>query len=462
MGNTTIIILMLLLYCAFMVFVTWVGQRRKKGQNVEDFLTAGKEGNLYTIACAYLGDHVGTGIIIGGAAYGATVGIGGAWYGLGAAFAYVLFGILMAGWARDNGYLTIPSYLRARYSKTGKIMTLIWVFLTACVGITTLTGQIIAGRQLFEYLGIDALLGSIVAVVVILLYCTITGMWGVLTLGFWQAVIIIIGLIIAICVVFGGGSWSAVQANVPAGHFNLFPFDGWTMFTLVVPTMLFGVTSNSNTQLSASSKDKKTAVLGAFIGAALVAAITFMPVVLGMYGAAAYPDASSGSIIFTVIMEELPAVVAGLLLAAIIAAVMSTCDSALMTFATMTVYDAYGNVLAPKMGHTPSEKSMRRACTFMPVLAMVIALVLSFTSNDIISVLSKGYSLFVSGAVVPLLAGRAWKKTSSIGAFAAMVTGSAFAFMNLMGIISLPTPLISLIPSAIAAVVFSLVFPDKE
>lgn len=461
MGNTTIIILMLVLYCAFMVAVTLWGRSKQKGQNVKDFLTAGQEGSLATIACAYLGDHVGTGIIIGGAAYGATVGIGGSWYGLGAAFSFVLFGVLVAGWARNNNYVTIPAYLRDRYKKTGRVMSLIWVFLTACVGIATLTGQIIAGRQLFEFLGINPLTGSIIAVTVILLYCSITGMWGVLTLGFWQAVIIIIGLVIALIMVLGGGGWGMVRSNLDANYFNLFPFDGWTMFTLVVPTMIFGLTSNSCIQLSVSAKDKKTAIGGALVGAALVAGITFLPVILGMYGAAAYPEAATGSIIFTVILDTLPSAVAGLLLAAIIAAVMSTCDTALMTFATCTVYDAYGNVIAPMLGHKPNEKGLRNACAFMPVLAMIFALILSFTSNNIIGVLTSGYSLFVAGSVVPFLGGRYWKKASSIGGLAAMIAGAACAWMNLLGIITLPTTVISLIPSLIAFVIFSLLFPDK-
>lgn len=461
-GKSAIIILMLLLYCGFMVFVTWLGHHRQKGQNVKEFLTAGKEGNLWTIASAYLGDHVGTGIVIGGATYGATVGIGGSWYGLGAAFSFFLFGLVVAGWARSHDYVTIPAYLRDRYAKTGKLMTLIWVFLTACVGIVTLTGQIIAGRQLFEFLGVDPLLGTIIAVVVILLYCSITGMWGVLTLGFWQAVIIIAGLVIAIALVFGGGGITAMRSDLSPDYFNMFPFDVWTMFTLIVPTAVFGLTSNSCVQLSASSKDKKTAIGGALLGGVFVVFVTFLPVILGMYGAAIYPEADTGSIIFTVIMDALPAPIAGLLMAAIIAAVMSTCDTALMTFATCTVYDAYGNVLAPKLGHKPTEKNMRLACGIMPVVAMLIAMVLSFTSNDIIGVLTTGYSLFVAGAVVPFLAGRAWKGTSSVGALASMIAGAGCAWLDLLGVIALPTTILSLIPSLIAVVVFSLIFPDKE
>ena len=115
--KSMVIILMLVLYALFMVFITWYG--RNKAKTMTDFMTAGKSGKLYLIASSYLGDHVGTGIVIGGATYGVTYGLGGGWYGLGAALSFILFGLFVAGWAYDNKYLTIPTYLRARYPKTG-------------------------------------------------------------------------------------------------------------------------------------------------------------------------------------------------------------------------------------------------------------------------------------------------------------------------------------------------------
>lgn len=458
--KSLVIILMLVLYALFMVFITWRG--RNKAKNTTDYMTAGKSGKLHLIASSYLGDHVGTGIVIGGATYGVTYGLGGAWYGLGAALSFILFGVFVASWAYEHGYLTIPTYLRIRYPKTGRTMTVIWALLGAAVATTTLCGQIIAGRQLFSYLGVDPLLGSIISVAVILLYCTVTGMWGAITLGFWQAVIIIVGLVIAMICCFSGGGWEMVTSTLPADHFDWVPFDGTTLFMMCVPTAVYGLTSGACMQLTASSDSKKSAVGGAIVGALLVAVVTFFPVVLGMYGAAAFPEADAGSIIFTVIMESMPTWIAGLMLAAIIAAVMSTCDTTLMTIVTSLVYDMYGNVIAPAMNHTPDDKKMRKGCTVVSILIFSFALILSFTSNDIIGILSSGYTIWVAGGMIPFLAGRLWKRTTSYGSLAAMLVGSLFAFLNLFGITHFPTSLFCLIPAAIAVVVVSLLTPDEK
>ena len=457
--KSMVIIAMLILYALFMVFITWRG--RNKAKTTADFMTAGKSGKLYMIASSYLGDHVGTGIVIGGATYGVTYGLGGGWYGLGAALSFVLFGLLVAGWAYDHKYLTIPTYLRERYPKTGRIMTVIWALLGSAVGVTTLCGQIMAGRQLFTYLGIDPLLGSILSVIVILLYCTVTGMWGAITLGFWQAVIIIVGLIIAMFYCFSGGGWTTVVETLPADHFDWVPFDGATLFAMCVPTAIYGLTSGACMQLTASSNSKKSAVGGALVGAVLVAVVTFFPVLLGMYGAAVFPEADSASIIFTVIMESMPTWIAGLMLAAIIAAVMSTCDTTVMTVVTSLVYDAYGNVVAPELHHTPKDKNMRNACSVILILLFVFALILSFTSNDIISVLSSGYTIWVAGGMIPFMAGRLWKGTTSYGALASMIVGSLFAWADLLGITNFPSSLVCLIPAAITVVVVSLLTKDK-
>ena len=286
-------------------------------------------------------------------------------------------------------------------------------------------------------------------------------MWGAITLGFWQAVIIIAGLIIAMFCCFSGGGWTTVVETLPADHFDWVPFDGATLFAMCVPTAVYGLTSGANMQLTASSDSKKSAVGGALIGGVLVAIITFFPVFLGMYGAAVFPEADAGSIIFTVIMETLPAWIAGLMLAAIIAAVMSTCDTTLMTIVTSLVYDTYGNVIAPELHHTPKDKNMRNACSVISILLFVFALILSFTSNDIISILSSGYTIWVAGGMIPFMAGRLWKGTTSYGALASMIVGSLFAWADLLGITNFPSSLVCLIPAAITVVVVSLLTKDK-
>ena len=457
--NTAIIVIILILYMGGMLYIGWRG--KKYATTTKDFLTAGKKGTIRLNAGSYLGGHVGTGIVIGGATYGATVGIGGAWYGLSCAFAYILFAIVTARWAYDHNYLTIPTFLRERFPDTGKAMTVVWSILGGCVAITTLTGQIIAGRALFSYLGINPLAGSIISVIVICLYCSAAGMFGVIATDFWQCVIILGGLVVCLFITLGGGGYAAMTSSLPAEFNNFMPFDAPTWMLICLPTAIYGITNGASMQLTASAKDRKTAIWAPVVGAVLVAIFTMMPVYIGMYGKYAFPDADPSHIIFTVIMNKMPAVLAGLMLAAIVAAVMSTCDTTIMTIVTQWVYDLYGNVFAPLMGKKVDDKKQKFACQWLSWVLMALALLLSFTQNDIITVLASGYTLWVCGGMIPFLCGRFWKKTTGIGALASMIVGAIAALLNVLHVTHLSTSLFCLIPALVVCIVVSLLTPPK-
>ncbi len=458
--KAAVIIVILILYMAFMLYIGLSG--KKYAENFSDFLTAGKQGKLHLTVGSYVGGHVGTGIVVGGATYGVAYGIGGIWFGLGAALSYALFGLFVAKWARSHNYLTIPTYLRERYPKTGKLMTIIWAILGACVAVTTLTGQIIAGRALFSYIGVDPLIGTIVSVIVIAFYCGAAGMFGVIATDFWQSIIIIVGLVIAMFCCFSNGGWTQMITTLPESSFNLFSFDAETLILMLVPTAIYGLTSGASMQLTASADSDKTAVRAPLIAAVFVALYTLMPVLLGMYGATEFPEAEASSIIFTVIINKLPTVIAGLMLAAIVAAVMSTCDTTIMTIITSLVFDAYGNVLCPMMGKKADPVKQKKASSIGGYVLMLIAMLLAFVSNDIVGVLSSGYTIWVAGGMIPFLAGRLWKRTTSWGSLASMIVGSIFAFLNLLGITHFPTSLFCLIPAAITVVIVSLLTPDEK
>lgn len=457
--NIVIIVAIMILYMAAMLYIGYRGS--KYSNNLTDFLTAGKKGKLYMVAGSYLGAHVGTGIVVGGATNGAKYGIGAGWYGIGAALSFVLFGIFCAKWAYTNNYLTIPSYFRDRYKTAGKGITIVWSILSIAVALSTLSGQVIAGKNLFMYMGIQPLVGCILSMIIIYLYCSAAGMWGVMMTDFWQCVVILVGLVVAILAVFSHGGGSAIASLEPS-YFNPVPFSNKTLLLMVLPTAVYGLTGGANMQRTASAENLKTAMRAPIIGGILVALFTFLPVTLGMYGMAAYENADSSTIIYQVIVTELGPVMAGLMLAAIVAAVMSTCDTTIMTIVTSAVYDAYGNVIAPQYKLPTDEKTMKRASNILTIALCVIAVFGAFVSNDIISMLSTGYTMFAAGGLVPYVFARCWKKGTSAAAVASMIVGMAVALANSLKIISLVSGLLCVIPASIVYVIVTLITQPKE
>ena len=84
-----IIIAVLVIYIVGMLAIGFMG--KKSSESMTEFLTAGRSGGMFVMVCTYIGAHVGNGIVVGGAQYGADYGIGGIWFGLGACLSYILF-----------------------------------------------------------------------------------------------------------------------------------------------------------------------------------------------------------------------------------------------------------------------------------------------------------------------------------------------------------------------------------
>lgn len=137
-SRVTIILVIMAIYLAGML---WIGLKgRKYSETNKDFMTAAKQGSMLLVVGSYLGSHLGNGVVVGGAQYGALYGIGGLWYGAGAALSFVLFALVMSKIVYKKGYLTLPDVLSDRYG--GKVVSVLIAILHYCTMIAICAGQI--------------------------------------------------------------------------------------------------------------------------------------------------------------------------------------------------------------------------------------------------------------------------------------------------------------------------------
>ena len=424
-----IIILILVIYMAAMLGIGIYGS--KKSSTMTEFLTAGKSGGMFVMVCTYIGAHVGNGIIVGGAQYGADYGIGGMWYGLGAVLSYVLFGLVMSRLLYRKGYITIPDLIRDRYDS--KVASVI------------MAAQIMAGSALFDALGLNPTLGAALVAIVVFVYCALSGMWGVMITDSVQTTVIFFSTIFCIVMIAMNGGFDTISAMLPESSFELVPFDTETLVMMMVPGALNGLNSGAAYQRTASCKDEKVAFGAPLIAAFALIPFVILPVVIGMYGKAMYPEAATASILFTVVLEMNP-VIAGLMIAAVLSAVMSTMDIGLLNVTANAVNDIYYKTLNPKA----DQKFLGRLSMVVTLVSGVISLALAISSSSILSLLSSTYALMNAGALVMVLGGILWKKGTKEGAIASAVCGMAMIILSNMGV---PIPYISftsLIPAIIA------------
>ncbi len=450
---TTYIVIMVI-YLAAMFAVGIYG--RKYVHSFEDFVVAGRRGTVLMVGCSFMASHFGGGFVVGGAEKGAQVGLGGAWFGIACALSYFVFLILVRRVYRLK-QISIPDFLEYSYGDKVTRVGFSIINIFACIGI--IGGQIMAGQRILQAVGLEPIVGSVVSMLIVVGYSTLSGLWGVLATDVIQIIIGTIGIVIALISLMADKGLAFLASSLPATNFDFIPFTPCEFTMIVVPTVLYGFLSQPSFQRVHSCKDEATAWKSTLYAAILLIPISFIPPLIGMYGTAMFPGVPDGVVFIKIIVEVLNPVFGGLVIAAVFAALMSTADTLLLAITAHGVHDIYRKVLNPQA----SEKTLMQASYLLTAIVGVGALILSLTFTTIIGLLSFTYSILVSGTLIPVLGAFFWKRGTAGGAFASMVVGIIVLFLARWKIIDVPYPhLFALIPGLVAYVLVSLAQKPKD
>lgn len=449
MSTLTLMVVVLVVYLAAMLGIGFLG--RGTADNFEDYVTAAKKGTLLMVCGSYIGSHIGNGVVVGGAEYGAEYGIGGAWFGVGASLGYIVFAFVVARKLYRANALTISDVLNQRYGK--RITGTIYAVVNCFAAMSIMAGQIIAGRNLFSYLGLNPVLGATLVCIVVFIYATVSGQWGVMMTDVIQSIVVVVCTLLAILYMAVTGGFGIMKEVLPASSWSIMPFgtEQWVM--MLFPSMLYGLVSCASFQRNISAKDEKTAVLSALWGGLLLLPFVILPVLIGMYGRALFPDAPASSIMFQVMLEAFPSWLAAILIAALVAAVMSTVDSQLIYITASFTNDIYVEYI----NHKADDKTLNRIAHVVTFVVGCVVLYLALNAKEIISMLSYAYTFLCAGTLVMFVGGIFWGKATRAGAVSAAVVGIFFVVLYKFCGVNLPySSVFPILPSAIAFVVVSL------
>jgi SSS family solute:Na+ symporter len=443
----TLTLVVLVVYLIFMFIVGIYG--RKYAGTMGDFLTAARQGTLIMVAASYTASHVGNGFVVGGAENGANYGIGGVWWGVAMAFSYFLFATIAKKMYR-GGYITLSDYFYERYGDN--IPKVIFAVVNVFASIGIIGGQILAGIKLFEAMGLNGMLGGIIVTLIVIIYSSISGLWGVLMTDLVQMSFVIFALVATFIAMLSSGALETISSALPATYYTAMPFELPMFITIVVPTTLYGLISQAAYQRTASAKNESVAVWSPIISGIVLLFLCIVPVLIGMYGKALYPELSGAVIFFKVLLENFSPIIGALLITGVLAAVMSTCDGLLLAVTAHVAYDLYGKIINPNA----SEKSLSRMSVVVTFVAGIIALIIAISSSSIVGLLSFTYTILVGASFVTMVGGLLWKNGNSKGALASSIVGVLFVLLNRWGILPLYHSILAVIPSAVAYVIVSL------
>jgi cation/acetate symporter len=126
----------------------------------------------------------------------------------------------------------------------------------------------------------------------------------------------------------------------------------------------------------------------------------------------------------------LPYVVSGLVAAGGLAAALSTADGLLLAIANALSHDVYYKMINPK---ATTAKRLIVARVLLVGVAIIAAAVASTRPSGIIQMVAWAFSLAAAGLFAPLVLGIWWKRTTSAGAIAGMISGFGICLFYLVG-----------------------------
>ena len=420
------------LYFLGMLAVGVVSRRKTKA--ADDFFVAGRRSSSLLITGSLLATIIGGSATVGMAGLGFKQGLTGAWWLLVGSIGLIFLGLFFARKIRNFALYTLPELVEKQYDRR---MALAASFLIVISWIGIVAAQIIAAGQILSILGMGSpALWMLIFTAVFVTYTVLGGQYAIIRTDTLQTVIIFAG-------VFGGlalllsrlGGWEGLQSSLPPEQFA-FPlssqFGGTDLLTLL---LLVGLTYTVGPDMYSRlfcARDDKTARASTFWTALLIIPIAFAITLIGMGAAAMFPEIAPEQALPMVIKEVFSPLLGGIVLAALLCAVMSSADTTLLSASTILMVDIVG-WFRPSLNR---EKVIPRS-RWVIVLLGICSLITALALKGVISALLFAYTIYTTGVILPVIAGffKSRLKVTPLGALVALIGGGTTGLISkLLGI----------------------------
>jgi solute:Na+ symporter, SSS family len=337
---------------------------------------------------------------------------------------------------------TMPEFLERRYSRSAR-QIFGWVYLIQSV-LQQPSGYYIGGLALLglfgfpiEYLAVTCLIiGATVG-----LYAVIGGLTSVMKTDVVQVILLIAGgLTVTVVGLHRAGGWSGLTAEFGDTHFELLLPRGsampWTALPgIALHSCYFAFCSIHILQRVLGARDEYHARTGMLFSAWLKFLAIPLFALPGIIAVKLYPEALGDATYAMLVRDLLPVGISGLVLAGMIAALMSSADSNVNAMSSVVAMDIY-----PSLARQPAERSALKigkwSAGLIVVFGVVVAPYYQHLGAIYLFILRLGSFLLLPVGVV-FIFGRFSRRVNHQGALACLGIGSAIGLAYVL-LTSLP------------------------
>lgn len=430
------------LYFAATYIVVFRHTRSSRDSSAEFFL-AGRNAGWFVLGASIFASNIGSEHLVGLAGSGAAGAFPAAQFELLAAFALLLLGWLFVPFYVRSGVFTMPEFLERRYSQ-GARFYLAGISILAYV-LTKISVTIAAGGIVFESLmGIDFWTGAVIIVIATGVYTIIGGMRAVLYSDMMQMFVMLGGAIAVTLIGLNeAGGWAELRTAAGPEFFDLWramddPDFPWTgiIFGAPILAIWYWCTDQFIVQRTLSASSVANARRATIFAALLKQLPLFLFVVPGII---AFTLAQRGMLELTEADQALPALIStllpagvrGLVVAGLLAALMSSLSSVFNSCATLITMDVYEKI-APHHSERRLVLVGQAATVLMVAFALLWIPFMELISSQLYVYLQSVQSYISPPIAAVFLVGVLWRRANARGAIAALATGLVLGISRLI------------------------------
>ena len=436
----TVDISVIVFYLLGIVFVgLWYG--RKRNRTSEGYFLAGKSLTWAVIGASLFASNISTVHLVGLAESGFRDGIVWGNFEWFSSFELIILAFVFIPFYLRTKITTLPEFLEKRYDGRSRVLLAIFSIMAALfmhIGVSFYAGAVVF-EQIF---GLNIVTSIIIIAIATGIYTIIGGLTSVVVTEAVQTVILILGsLTITVLAIYhlpdvGINTYESLKETVDPDRLKAVSFNseikGFTFMDMLFGHLVLGLwywcTDQTIVQRVLGARSEKQAKLGAIFAGFLKILPVFIMVVPGILAFALFREDigdNTKSVLPIMIMKLMPIGLKGLMIAALLAAVMSSVAAALNSCSTLVVYDIFGK-LKPNL----SDFSKIRIGRITGVVVLLLAVAWSPFLGDlgaIFELINQMFSIFAPSIVTVFLWGILFRKGTANASFYTLLCGSLFA-----------------------------------
>lgn len=435
-----------------------------KSKNMSDYFLGGRQlGSWVTALSAQASDMSGW-LLMGLPAAAYMSGLSASWIAIGLGLGtYLNWKIVAARLRRftavSGDSITVPEYLQNRFKSKSTLVRSICAVIIFIFFLIYTASAFNAGATLFEHLfGLDYVASLTLGALIIISYTFMGGFFAVCWTDFFQGMMMLVAIVAVPLVAISqtpdmsmalvekvGGDGFLSMVRSPGGNVaitTIISSLAWGLGYFGMPHILTRFMA-----IKSSSMIKKSRLIAMiWVVISLSAAV-----LVGITGRAyldsqsvAYASSKAAEVVFMdLVLRLTPGFIAGVLLSAIMAAVMSTADSQLLVTASAVSNDFYKAILRKDASDKELMWVSRAAVILIAAIAYIIAL---DPTNSVMGLVAYAWAGFGAAFGPVIIISLFWKRMTLSGAVAGMVSGGVVVLVWESLKLEAATGLYSLVP----------------